>query len=238
MIWYDMIWYTIWYDTIWHDMKWNEMIWYDIIWYDVIYMTYDMTIYDIIYDVIYDMIYYMTWYNMIWYLTWHDTTYDMLYDMTWYNMIWYMTWYDMTWYMIWLDMIYMIYGVVYVTIYDIRHDMIQYMIWYMTWHDMLFIYCDWFSTQWEWLVYIYQKERKGTVIYKRRKIHKRIPNFRIHKIEDKHKTRIPIYKECMIVTFSCLTAEETSPDGVSVRSTSVVQNCFFLLLEELNYDAN
>lgn len=39
------------------------------------------------------------------------------------------------------------------------------------------------------------------------------------------------------VTFSCLTAEETSLDGVSVSSTSVVQNCLCLVQEELNSDA-
>jgi len=41
----------------------------------------------------------------------------------------------------------------------------------------------------------------------------------------------------MIVTFSCLIAEETSPDGLSIRSTCVMKNCLCLLQDELTQDA-
>jgi len=68
---------------------------------------------------------------------------------------------------------------------------------------MIFIYCDWFSTQWQWSVNIYQKERKGT---KGETIHKRIPKFRIHKIENKltkKDTNIQGMHDCDILLSNC-----------------------------------
>ena len=49
---------------------------------------------------------------------------------------------------------------------------------------MIFIYCNWVSTRWQWLVNL-NKNRKETAIYKRINNHKTIQKHRIHKIEYK-----------------------------------------------------
>ena len=104
----------------------------------------------------------------IWYMIdmiWCDTIYDMI-DMIYgvmYDTMWYDMVYDMIYYMIWYNMIYYM-------IWLIWYDMIRYDIWYdviwLIWYD-IFISCNWVSTQWQWSVNVH-KTRKGTAMYKRR----------------------------------------------------------------------
>ena len=50
---------------------------------------------------------------------------------------------------------------------------------------MIFIYCKWVSTQWQWLVNLY-KDRKETAVYKRRYNTPNNTKDRIHKIQNQH----------------------------------------------------
>jgi len=50
---------------------------------------------------------------------------------------------------------------------------------------MIFMYCSWVFTQWQWSVNLY-KNRKETDIYIRRNNILPIQKHRIHKIESKH----------------------------------------------------
>jgi len=51
---------------------------------------------------------------------------------------------------------------------------------------MIFIYCSWVSTRWQWSVDWY-KNRERKAIYKWRNSTKTVQKHRIHKIENKHK---------------------------------------------------
>ena len=54
--------------------------------------------------------------------------------------------------------------------------------------DAIFIYFNWFSTLWQWLVNLY-KNRKETAIYKGRNNTQQNTKHRIHKIENKPTTQ-------------------------------------------------
>jgi hypothetical protein len=57
------------------------------------------------------------------------------------------------------------------------------------WEDMIFVYCNWVSTRWQWSVNLY-KNRKETAIYERRNNTENNTKHRTHKIENKRKKNI------------------------------------------------
>jgi hypothetical protein len=52
---------------------------------------------------------------------------------------------------------------------------------------MIFIYRNWTSTRWQWSVKLYKNRKETTIRAKGDTIHKKIQNYRIHKIENKPK---------------------------------------------------
>jgi hypothetical protein len=59
---------------------------------------------------------------------------------------------------------------------------------------MKFNYCNWVSTQWQWLVN-FKKIINRELFTKGETIHKTIKKHRIYKIENTHKTRKQTYNE-------------------------------------------
>jgi len=58
---------------------------------------------------------------------------------------------------------------------------------------ILYLYCSWVSTRWQWSVNL-QKYRKETAIYKKRNNTQKYKKNREHKIKNTY-TRKPSYKE-------------------------------------------
>jgi hypothetical protein len=66
-------------------------------------------------------------------------------------------------------------------------------------YDMIFIYCNWVSTWWQWSVNLY-KNRKETAIYKRGNITQNNTKAQIHKIENKRTKQENNHKKNIKIT--------------------------------------